>query len=115
MYKDIAEADGIVASFPMYFGGIGGQAKVWIDRMYPMLDAKFSPRYPGKKIVTIYSQGNADPEFMKGAIDGNNMFFKMFGWELLKSFLIYNTNDPENKIDDDMLKDAYEAGRKIVG
>lgn len=115
MYADIQEADGIVASFPLYFGGINGQTKSWLDRMYPMLDTAFAPRYPGKKIVTIYSQGNIDPNFMKSAIDGNNMFFNMFGWELVQSFLIYNTNDPEKKIEETIMQEAYEAGKKLIG
>lgn len=83
MYRDIKEANGIVASFPIYFGGISGQAKLWIDRMFPMVESTFEPRYPGKKAVTIYAQGNADPNLMKTAIDSNDGLFKLFGWDLV--------------------------------
>lgn len=114
MYRDIQEADGIVASFPIYFAGISGQAKSWMDRMAPMLDAEFKPRYPEKKVVTIYAQGNADPNRVKGVIDGNNMFFKMFGWELVQSFIIYNTHDTKMKIEDSMMQEAFQAGKALL-
>lgn len=115
MYQDIKEADGIVVSFPLYFGGISGQAKSWLDRMFPMIDSTFAPRYPGKKVVTIYAQGNANPGLMKTAIDTNNGYFKLFGWDLVQSLLVYNTNDPERKLDDALIEKAFEAGKTLVG
>ncbi|MGI6117189.1 MAG: flavodoxin family protein [Bilifractor sp.] len=114
MYKDIAEADGIAVSFPLYFGGINGQCKSWLDRMYPMLGSDNKPRCPGKKIVTIFAQGNANPEFLKSTIDQTNLFFKIFGWELQDSLLAYGTQNPEYKLPEELLKSAYEAGEKLV-
>lgn len=52
---------------------------------------------------------------MKSAIDGNNMFFNMFGLELVQSFLIYNAKDPEKKIEETIMQEAYEAGKKLIG
>lgn len=114
MYKDIVEAKGIAVSFPLYFGGINGQCKSWLDRMYPMLGSDYQPRYPGKKIVTVFAQGNADPEFLRSTIDQTNMFFKIFGWELMDSLLAYGTHDPGYTLSDELLKSAYEAGEKLV-
>ena len=114
MYKDIAEADGIAVSFPLYFGGINGQCKSWLDRMYPMLGGDLKPRYPGKKIVTVFAQGNADPEFLKNTIDQTNMFFQIFGWELKDSLLACGTQNPTYRLPEKLMKAAYEAGEKLV-
>ena len=48
MYDAIKNADAIVFGSPIYFGRITGQAKSWVDRLYPCIDGKFQPRYPGK-------------------------------------------------------------------
>ena len=114
MYKDIEEADGVAVSFPLYFGGINGQCKSWLDRMYPMLGSDYQPRFPGKNIVTVYAQGNPDPDFLKSTIDQTNMFCKIFGWELKDSLLACGTHDPEYKLSDALMKSAYEAGKKLV-
>ena len=114
MYKDIQEATGIVASFPIYMCGISAQAKAWLDRMYPMWDNSMVPRYPGKKAVAIYSQGNGDPNCFKNTIDGNNMFFNMFGWDLVKSFLLHNTSDPNTAIEEIALQEAYNIGQTLI-
>ncbi len=113
MYEDIKSADGIVVSFPIYFGNISGQAKSWLDRMYPMLDGDFSPRYPGKKAVTVFAQSNPDPDFAKGRIDETNMFFKLFGWET-DTFLLHGHDAPGAVITDEDLTRAYEAGKELV-
>lgn len=114
MYQDIKEADGIVATFPIYFYNISGQAKTWIDRLYPMMAPDFSARYPGKKMITIYSQGNGDPAAFQATIGLTNNTFKMFGWELLKAFIIADTSNPEKKLDESLLEEACEAGKQLV-
>ncbi|HEX2927074.1 MAG TPA: flavodoxin family protein [Ruminiclostridium sp.] len=55
MYSDIASADGIIISSPIYMSDFSGQAKIWFDRLRPMFGHDFKPRYPGKKIVAVFS------------------------------------------------------------
>jgi len=114
MYEDIRDADGIVATFPLYFGQVSGQAKLWIDRMYPMFNEDFSPRYPGKKFVTIFAQAKADPHVMQEAIDSLNGLFGGYGWEKTRSFLIHGTADPQYTLEEALLQEAYEAGKALV-
>ncbi len=114
MYGEIASCDGIVASFPIYFAGINGQSKRWMDRLYPMVNADFSPRYPGKKVVAVYAQGNPDKEMFKNVAESTNSLIKALGWELLGSLLIYGSAVPDYKIPQDLLDKAYEAGKRLV-
>ena len=114
MYQDIKEADGIVVTLPIYFYSISGQAKTWIDRLYPMMAPDFSARYPGKKIVAIYAQGNADLTAFQASIEGTNQIFKLFGWDIAKTFVVGDTSNPEKTIDETLQAEAYEAGKQLV-
>ena len=51
---------------------------------------------------------------MKNAIDTNSMILKMFGWDLIRSFAIHNTINPQQEIDAKNIQEAYEAGKLLV-
>lgn len=114
MYRHIREACAVAAAFPLYFGQIGGQGKLWLDRMYPMFNEDFSPRFPGKKAVTVFAQAKDDPHVMQSAIDSVNGLIRGYGWELSDSFLITGTAQPAYVLPESLLLQAYEAGRKLV-
>lgn len=114
MYQEIKEADGIVAGFPIYFRSIGGQSKQWVDRLSPMIGDNFSPRYPGKKMVTVYSQANPDKDLLKNAIESNDGIFKIFGWDLVESLLSYGGGDPQYVIPQELMDRAFNAGKQLV-
>jgi multimeric flavodoxin WrbA len=54
MYDEIKNSDGVIFGSPIYFAQITGQAKQWLDRMLPMIDGKFKPRFPAKKNFGLY-------------------------------------------------------------
>lgn len=109
-FKEYKDADGFAVGFPIYFGNISGQGKIWLDRMYPLLAKDFSPRYPGKKCVTVYSQGNPDPDFCKSAIDANNGFIKMLGADIIDSILICGSSNPAYQLPEELKIRAFNAG-----
>jgi len=115
MYGDIAGCDGIVASFPIYFAGISGQAKSWIDRLYPVIGANFTPRYPGKKVVTVYAQGNPDKEMFKEVAEKNDAIMGHLGWELASSLLVCGSSAPGFEIPQNLKDEAFAAGQRLVG
>jgi multimeric flavodoxin WrbA len=48
---------------PIYFHEVTAQTKIWIDRMFSMIESKdggFAPRHPGKRAITVYTQGYYD-------------------------------------------------------
>lgn len=114
MYEDIKNADGIIFGSPIYFHQVTGQAKIWLDRMYPMIDGQFKPRFPGKKVVTVYAQGNPDKAFFEPAIKATNHFFTMFGWQLINSLLCYGTGNPTYTLSDSLLNEAFKAGEDLA-
>lgn len=114
MYEEIKSASGIAAGFPIYFGGIGGQAKQWLDRLYPMYGDNFVPRYPGRKMVTVYAQANADPTAFADAIESTDSFFRGIGWDMVDSMLSYGNVLPGYSIPQQLLDRAYEAGKILA-
>ncbi|HWQ66414.1 MAG TPA: flavodoxin family protein [Methanospirillum sp.] len=63
LYKKIREADAIIFGTPVYFAQMSGQMKIFIDRLYALIDSEYMPLIaPGKKAAVILAQGdeNAD-------------------------------------------------------
>jgi len=117
MYEDIKNADGIIFGSHIYFMQISGQSKMWLDRMFPMIEGTsfpFKARYPGKKAVTIFSQGNENKDAFQNAIQSVNGSFSMFGWELIDSLLCSNTSSPDLKLSEELFKQAFAAGELLI-
>ncbi|MBV7271465.1 flavodoxin family protein [Clostridium sp. PL3] len=93
MYEAITEADAIVFGSPNYGYQITGQAKIWLDRTFPMVGENFMPRHPGKKVVSIFVQGSPNPEMGAEGIKAVNNIFARYGWELEDSILCCGTTD----------------------
>jgi multimeric flavodoxin WrbA len=113
-FEEYKDACGFIIGFPIYFGNISGQGKVWLDRMYPLLAGDFSPRYPGKKCVTIYSQGNPDRDFCRAVIDKNNDFIRMMGVDIVDSILVSGTESPGYLLPEELKRRAFEAGAGLA-
>ncbi|MDQ7094338.1 flavodoxin family protein [Desulfosporosinus sp. PR] len=117
MYEDIKKADGIIFGSPIYNQNISGQATLWINRMYPMVAGTrfpFQARYPGKKAVTVFSQGNEDKDAYRSTIQSLNGAFSHYGWELVDSLLCSGTRSPGFEPSDELLKQAFAAGESLT-
>ncbi len=111
MYRDIAEASAIIVASPIYFYQVTGQTKVWVDRMFPMIDGDFAPRQPGKKAITMFSQHQDNPNMFKSAMDWLNSILKDgFGWNLTASIACCGEPEEGSAAYTDFLKQAYKAG-----
>lgn len=114
MYEDIKHADAIVISAPIYFAQPCAQAKVWLDRMIPLLHGDFNPRYPGKKFVTVYPVGDTDLTDYQDQMDYFDFLLTFFGWEKLDQIVVAGTWEvADYTIPDEILKRAYEDGVKL--
>lgn len=114
MYEDIKSAHGIILASPIYFGSVSGQVKIWLDRMYPMYSLDFSPRFPGKKAVSVYAQANPDHSCFRSAIESTNGFLTAYGWEVIESLLVYGDVAENYTIPKELMDRAYIAGQKLV-
>lgn len=111
--EKIIACDGIIVGFPIYFSGVAGQGKVFLDRLYPMMDANFVPRYPGKKVIAVYAQGDPREAAFASSINFSNYVFRMCGWKLLDSILCAGTSAEGYTIPVPLIDRAVAAGRKM--
>ncbi len=114
MYRDIAEASAIIVASPIYFYQITGQTKLWLDRMFPMIDGEFNPRHPGRKAVTIFSQHQEDPNIFKSGMDWlNNILEEGFGWKLTASLACCGEPAKDSAEYAKLLKQARSIGAAL--
>lgn len=110
MYQDIIQADAILLGTPIYFYHLAGQTKIWLDRMFPMFDTpSYKSRYPGKRSVTVFSQGYTDPTLYQTVIKEMNDRFNRWGWTVEDSLLAIGSELPEWLLDR-----AYQAGKLLA-
>ena len=115
MLDDIKNADGVILGSPIYFGQPSGQTMQWLNRMYPAVGTDGGPRYPGKKIITIFSQASGNQSLTQSNIDTfNNYFTKAFGWTIEDSILCTGTGVPEFKPSEALLKRAFNDGVALI-
>ncbi|EKQ56156.1 MULTISPECIES: flavodoxin family protein [unclassified Clostridium] len=119
MYEAIKAADAIVFGSPIYYYQITGQARVWLDRTFPMIEEGqghiFTPRHPGKKLITIFAQGNPDPKIGEGGIKFVHDIFELYGWKLKDNIHYCGTNHaPDSAIFDELSLRAFKDGENLV-
>ena len=112
-FERIVSCDGIIVGFPIYFSGVAGQGKVFLDRLYPMMDASFVPRFPGKKVLAIYAQGDPREGAFASSINFANYVFRMCGWKLLDSILCAGTAAEGYEIPEALINRAITAAEKM--
>jgi len=113
LFRDITACDGIIVGFPIYFSGIAGQGKVFLDRLYPMMDAAFIPRHPGKKVLAVYAQGDSNEKAFLPAIRAADYVFRMCGWKQVDSILCAGTSSPGFAIPEELLERVKAAAEKL--
>jgi Multimeric flavodoxin WrbA len=115
MYSAIKEADSIVLGSPIYYYQVTGQARIWLDRTFPMVGDGFMSRHPGKKALTIYTQGNPNPEIGQGAIKFiSNIIESTYGWNIVDTIHCCGTNNMDQTIFDELSEKSYLDGQKLA-
>jgi multimeric flavodoxin WrbA len=83
---EIAGAQVLVLTSPVYFGDVTSQLKQFIDRTFSFLTPDFhtaankSRLTPGKKLVFIQSQGNSDTGTFDDIYPKYEFFFRWYGF-----------------------------------
>lgn len=113
LFEKLVGCDGIIVGFPIYFSGIAGQGKVFLDRLYPMMDASFVPRHPNKKVIAIYAQGDPNEKMFTPSIRFANYVFRMSGWKLLDSIVCAGTSAAGFKIPEQTTARVKAAAEKL--
>jgi len=113
--QKIKDADAVVVGSPIYMMQMTGPVKNLYDRLFPLTDEHYQPRFGTKKMLTIYSQGMEDPHTFDSYFEYTAAMFPALGFDLMDNIVCTNGNDPESADHDAALKiRAYEAGKALA-
>ena len=113
IYPKIAAADGIILASPVYFWSVSGQAKVFLDRTFALLEGNTLANKAGAAIAVADRSGGT------GAIEVFNNYFTTtgmvaVGWAIGLSTLESYENKKAVLQDERGMKRARTLGRNIV-
>lgn len=115
VYSDIKQADSVIIGSPVYMFQVTAQAKTLFDRLFPMMDASFRPRFGIKRTVMVYSQGNPDATAFKTAFDTNEAVLKVMGLQVEETIICANANKLNSAAENTkIMARALEAGQKLA-
>jgi multimeric flavodoxin WrbA len=124
VYADMKDACGVALGSPVYMWGVTAQAKLLMDRLFPMLGPDYAPRLGKKRALCVYSQGNPDPQRFTGTkpdstsscFKDTGNWFKFLGMEPVRGELVASgANSPDTAArDQKLMTEAYESGKMLV-
>lgn len=112
--------DGIVIGTPIYMYRITGQMKQFVDRCYSLYKDREGGGYDcvlpsGKRFALVISQGAPDPEQYKKSVRWlAGMTGGGFGMKEVGRIIHSDSRQKPAKDNEDLLKEAYEIGRRLV-
>ncbi len=116
LYAKIREADRLVFGTPVYFAQMTGQMKLFIDRLYALIDAEYASRIPAGKVASIViTQGDENPESFT-AIAGTFGFAMSFLSVDVVAPLIVPGLDKPNDVEKNpaYLSAAFKMGQDLI-
>ena len=115
LLQSIKGAHGVVVGSPIYLMQMTGPVKNMYDRLFPLTDTAYNPRFGTKKMLTVYSQGFDNPNMFESYFEYTAAMFPALGFDLIENIVSINGNDPESAERDAELKiRAYEAGKQLA-
>ena len=114
IYTSIVSADSIVITSPIYWFNISAQTKLFIDRLYGLVEPK-KYSLKGKRIGIILTYGDTD-QHSSGAINAINSFKDMFryiGAEITEVVHGSAMDVGEIKKNLNLMESAYKLGEKL--
>lgn len=115
VYPEIAEADAVIIGSPVYMLQMTAQTKILLDRLFPMMDSQFRPRFGIKKTAVIYAQGRPDAAAFQSSFDVNAEVMKVMGLQVEETLVCANANQKTSAAEDaSMMARAFEMGKNLV-
>jgi multimeric flavodoxin WrbA len=118
IYTAVNESDGIIVASPIYFGGITGQTKLWLDRMFPYIDMNVGSRMrKGKKAAFIFTQNQPVSTLFEAHMASVRQMLGYIGFDIRDSMLVCNVDKgykPMVTENEELMKRAYALGRNMM-
>ncbi|MFW2368332.1 MAG: flavodoxin family protein [Desulforhopalus sp.] len=120
--EDVIESDIIIMAFPVYWGEMTGQMKLFIDRTYSFLKPGYMEREdkhrlpPGKKLVWIQVQGAENADQFDDIFARYNQFFEQLNY-FSKTYLLRGCGvNALGAVSErpDLLAEARDIGKELI-
>jgi multimeric flavodoxin WrbA len=119
VYTELKDADAVVFASPVYMGQMTGQAKVFMDRLFPTNSPRFSPYYKDqgkkKKMILVFTQGNPDKTKFQTYFDYTRKLFEMLEYDVKDTVIVAGTRSAEAKDMDGLGESLTAAGAGLCG
>ena len=117
-YDAIDHADGLVIASPIYFGGVTGQTKLWLDRLFPYLSMSLGSHLPSKiPVSVIYTQNQPDSSLFTGAMDSFEYMLGILGFDMRNRLIAPDLDagkKPRVSEYPNLMKAAYLIGKTLI-
>lgn len=119
IYHAIDNADGVIVASPIYFGGVTGQTKLWLDRLFPYIAMDLGTRLHAKiPISCIYSQNQPDANLFTGSMETFEFALHLIGFTIRDRLIAPDLDTgikPMVTEHGSLMKQAKEIGRNLLG
>lgn len=118
IYEEIKDAYGIVLATPIYMGNVSSNAKIFIDRLYAVMNSLDTYNVHSKKFSVIASQAAVDPpmyEYIKHNLETTVDIFRGIGFDVEDVVLLIGNSKQGSILDKEgQLEKAVMVGNKIT-
>lgn len=83
VYKDILKSDVLILGSPVYWFTVSAQMKLFLDRVYALLDKNYQSKISGKKAVLVFAQADPDTSNTVPIVDMFKKSFEFLGLKLV--------------------------------
>ncbi|MCS3900422.1 flavodoxin family protein [Methanococcus voltae] len=113
--EELKEADYLIFGTPIFMWQITGQAKCFIDRLYPVISNDFKTRLSDIATITVYTQANPDKNAFINYISHNNEVLDFLGLNVIDTLIVGGLNE-QNPAEKHVyaLEKAYHLGKKLI-
>lgn len=110
LYDTVQHADILVFATPVYYYGMTGQLKTFLDRLNPL----FSKDNSFKDIYVLMSAAEDEDSAMDGTINGVQCWIDCFDGVAIKEVLRgIGLTDPRDIDNTDFKRQAHEMGKTV--
>jgi multimeric flavodoxin WrbA len=118
VYAELKNADALVFASPIYMGQMSGQAKVFMDRLFPTNSPRFSPYYKEQgqkvKLLLVFTQGNLDRLKFQTYVDYTKQMFEVLEYAAEDVFVVAGTRSEKAKDMAGLDKSLLDVGAGLL-
>jgi multimeric flavodoxin WrbA len=119
IYAGLKDAVAVVFASPVYMGQMTGQAKAFMDRLFPTNSPRFSPYYKEqgkkKKMLLVFTQGNPDKTKFQTYFNYTKQLFEILEYDVKDTVIIAGTRAAEAKDMSGLSESLAAIGMELGG